>query len=506
MTSLAQLLAQRATTDATAPAVIEEDATLTWADLDRLSRQMSAHLRTRGVGPGDRVALHCGNSAAFLVAWFGIANLGAIAVTLNIGLVGDGLTYALGQSDPALLVIPEDSAERHAADIAAVRFPLGVLSFVGKSALFAAIAAETPDPVWDGPGSDPLTIIYTSGTTGNPKGVLSSHTAYVESGRRMAEVLDLSRDDRCMVFLPLFHANPQYYAVMSALHTGCSLILRPKFSAGGLFDDARRFGATLFTFVGTVLSMLAARRPEGDTDHRVTRCVGGGTTAELCELMQTRFGIRVHELYGMTETAGWASANRADTYRTGSCGHVRDDLEVAIVDEGDTPVPTGETGEIVIRPRAPFRILLGYWANAEATQKASRNFWFHTGDLGRFDDDGYLYFIGRGNDIIRRGGENISPAALEAAVLDLPGVRDAAAVGVPDAIMGEEIKLCLVTDPGFAADDLPARLRGRVPDFMIPRYLQFLPEIPRTQTEKIRRNLLQANTDGITDLRPPPKP
>ena len=503
MTTLAQLLAHRATANGTAPAVIEEDATLTWAELDHLSRQMSAHLRARGVGPGDRVALHCGNSAAFLVAWFGIANLGAIAVTLNTGLVGDGLAYALGQSEPALLIIPDASARTHATEIAATRFPLGVLSFADKPALFAMIEAETPDPAWDGPGADPLTIIYTSGTTGNPKGVLSSHTAYVESGRRMAEVLSLTPEDRCMVFLPLFHANPQYYAVMSALHSGCSLILRPKFSAGGLFDDARRFGATLFTFVGTVLSMLAARRPEGDTDHLVTRCVGGGTTAELCALMQHRFGVRVHELYGMTETAGWASANRAEDYRAGSCGRVRDDLELAVVDEGDSPVPTGETGEIVIRPRDPFRILLGYWANADATQKASRNFWFHTGDLGRFDEDGYLYFVGRGNDIIRRGGENISPAALEAAVLDLPGIEDAAAVAVPDAIMGEEIKLCLVATPGFSPADLPARLCGRVPDFMIPRYVQLLTHIPRTQTEKIRRNLLQANTDGVTDLRPP---
>jgi crotonobetaine/carnitine-CoA ligase len=317
----------------------------------------------------------------------------------------------------------------------------------------------------------------------------------------MAEVLEATEEDRIMVFLPLFHANPQMYAVMTALETGCALILRPKLSVSRFFEDARRFGATLFTYVGTVLAMLTSRVREEVRDHSIRACVGGGCPADIWRAMEERFGIVPRELYGMTEVGGWVSANRPGASRPGSVGPIRPDVEVAVLGPDDRPVLPGARGEIAVRPKAPNTILLGYWRNERASWEASRNLWFHTGDAGKFDEDGYLYFLGRTTEIIRRGGENISPTELETVLLDHPDVEDAAVVGVPDAIWGEEIKAVLVSRRAFEPRDLHRFLDGRVPAYMMPRYVQFVETIARTETQKIQRKALRDNPLGVVDLR-----
>jgi crotonobetaine/carnitine-CoA ligase len=203
----------------------------------------------------------------------------------------------------------------------------------------------------------------------------------------------------------------------------------------------------------------------------------------------------------MTEVGGWVTGNSAKDYRLGSCGKTRPDVEVEIFDEHDRPVPAGTAGEIVVRSREPFTLLLGYWANAEATWASSRNFWFHTGDAGTKDEDGFLYFLGRLKEIIRRGGENISPFELETALLFHPDIADAAVVGVPDAIFGEEIKVVVVAKRTFEPQEIPAFLKGRVPAYMFPRYVQFVSTIPKTETQKIQRRQLQESTAGTIDLK-----
>lgn len=500
MATLSTMLEARVRETPDAVAVETDDAVLSWGELWDHARRLSSHLHSLGIGAGDRVALVCGNSAGYLVAWFAIANVGAATVTVNTGLVGDGLRYGLAQSRPKLVLIEAALHARMEQDIAPIADSLSLLVFDGDRDLFAIAGKHEPAPVHTGSGAEPLTIVYTSGTTGLPKGVVNCHTGYIESGRLMVEALGITAPDRIMVVLPLFHANPQIYAVMSAVLTGCTLLIRPKFSVSRFFDDARAFRATMFTYVGTILAMLVARVPEGDRNHMMTRCVGGGCAAEAWRKLRADFGIDAYELYGMSETAGWVSANSTTAYRYGTCGKVRDDIELAVVDDGDRPVPIGTSGEIVIRPRQPFRILLGYWDNPAATQEASRNFWFHTGDVGQLDADGFLSFLGRRKEIIRKGGENISPAELEGVILDFEPIEDAAVVAVPDPIFGDEIKACIVVRRPFQAEELIRFLEPRVARFMLPRYLQFLDRIPRTETEKIQRNLLQEDTKNVLDL------
>jgi crotonobetaine/carnitine-CoA ligase len=499
MTVLSRKLAERARLDGSSVALISDEGTMTWGELASLSFRLSAHLRSRGVRKGDHVTLLCGNRPAYLVCWFAVANLGAVAVTVNTGLVGDSLHYVLRQSGSSFLLVENSLHSTMAKEIVSMESGCGILRFDGENDLRGLLETQAEDAVYEGSGSDPLTIVYTSGTTGLPKGVLNCHQAYLESGRRLVEALQITAADRIMIVLPLFHANPQVYAVMSALETGCALIIRPKFSASRIFDEARMFDATMFTYVGTILAMVAARIPDGDRNHNVTRCVGGGCSPEVWKKMQDGFGIAPHELYGMSETAGWASCNSVEDYRIGSCGKVRDDMELAIVDDKDNIVAHGQVGEIVLRPRQPFRLLVGYWDNPEAMLEASRNFWFHTGDVGRFDEDGFLYFLGRSKEIIRKGGENISPAQLEGAILQFDKVEDAAVVAMPDPIFGDEIKACVVSRSRFTVAELHAHLGTRVPGFMLPRYLQFVDEIPRTETEKIKRKPLQDNDREVID-------
>jgi acyl-coenzyme A synthetase/AMP-(fatty) acid ligase len=202
----------------------------------------------------------------------------------------------------------------------------------------------------------------------------------------------------------------------------------------------------------------------------------------------------------MTEVGGWVTGNHHARYRFGSCGDERPDVEVRIADALDNEVPAGASGEILVRPRDSFRLLLGYYNNPVATAEAMRNLWFHTGDLGRRDSDGFLYFLGRMKEIVRRGGENISPFEIETEMLRHPQVHDAAVVGVPDPIWGEEIKAVLVTEPGFDPRSLRDFLAPRIAAFMLPRYVQITDGIPRTETHKIQRRFLQENKDAVIDL------
>jgi acyl-CoA synthetase (AMP-forming)/AMP-acid ligase II len=471
----------------------------TYAEICSLSRKFAAQLRGRGVEKGDHVALIAGNSAAFLVAWFGINAVGAVAVCLNDQLMGDSIDYLVGQSDSSLIVADAEWLTTKRQHLCEARAELGSITIDDDDFLRqldsypeAEIAPLLPHDI--------CTILYTSGTTGRPKGVMCAHGGYAATGQESARILELTREDRIFVYLPLYHTNPQTYAVMSALAVGASLAVRPRFSATSFFVDAAKLKATGCTFVGTVLAILAARYPEPVRSHSMRFAIGGGTTRELAHTIEERFGFKVHELYGMTEVGGWVSGSTAADHKLGANGRVRSDMQVQIVDEEDNPVTTGERGEIVVRPLQSNRILLGYYNKPEEFAKASRNFWFHTGDVGSFDTDGYLYFHGRTKELIRRGGEMISPQELELHLRKIPGVSDCAIVGVTDAIMGEEVKAVVVATQEFDLCEVRRGLADKVPSYMLPRYAERVDSIPRTQTEKILRRELQYIDGRVVDL------
>jgi crotonobetaine/carnitine-CoA ligase len=221
------------------------------------------------------------------------------------------------------------------------------------------------------------------------------------------------------------------------------------------------------------------------------------------ETVGARFGIEVHELYGMTETGGMVSINTRARKRFGSVGRPRDDFDVAILGPDDHRLPVERTGEIAVRPKLPYVMTTDYYNKPAETLDAMRNLWFHTGDVGRFDADGFLYFEGRTKELIRRAGEMISPVEIELAALRHPRIADCAAVGVKDPLLEEEIKLAVVPQGQIDAAEIVAFLRKILQKHMLPRYIEFVSEIPKTATQKVQRFKLTDISDRTVDLNAP---
>jgi crotonobetaine/carnitine-CoA ligase len=500
---IAALLEAAAADAGERPFIVTDGAAHTYGAVALSARRFAAELAGRGIVRGDHVALIADNSAAFVVAWFACAAVGAVAVTLNTQLVGDGLSYALRRSDAKLIVADRAWIDAKFAAVAADGLALPLVPIEGEADFLARLAGGREHEPVAVSADEPFTILFTSGTTGRPKGVVNGHGAYVATGRATVKALGLGPDDRIMAFLPFFHVNPQMMAVMPALCARASVALRPRFSAAAFFDDARRFGATGFTYVGTVLSILTARHRDEQRDHRMRFCYGGGAPLDVWTAIEQRFGVRVYEAWGMTEAGCVTTANTVDDYRFGTCGRAREDIEVRIFDADDREVPPGTPGEIVVRPRRPGVILSGYYNQPDVYVASIRNLWFHTGDCGSLDADGYLSFHGRYKELIRRGGEMVSPVEIETVLRTMPGVSDCAVVGVADAIMGEEIKAAIVAEPGVDAPAVRAFLTGRIAPFMLPRYVEVVTAIPKTETEKIQRHKLQYLDERVHDLAAP---
>lgn len=502
---ITDLLARNAAAHPDRVFVVTDAGDWSFGELDAATRRFGAALQARGIAPGDHVALIAGNSAGFLVAWFGINLAGAVAVTINTQLVGEGLAYVVGQSEAKLVVADRAFLAARGAAGQGAFLGIPLLELADDAALLAGGDGGAELQPVRLPPLSPATMMYTSGTTGLPKGVVNSHAAYLAAGAGIVSALGFRPGDRCMVVLPLFHANPQMYAVMSALEVGYALILREKFSASSFFADARRFRATCFTYVGTILSILAARHGE-DRDHALRFCTGGGAPEKVWREVEQRFGIAVRELYGMTEIGGFVSINTEGATRIGSCGRLRPDMDVRIVDAEDEEVPAGAQGEIVVRPLAPGIILSGYWRQPDKMAEACRNLWFHTGDRGHIDTDGYLHFHGRIKELIRRGGEMVSPVEIETVLRKMPGVADCAVVGIEDAVLGQEIKVLVVPEAApLAPAAILAFLDGRLPAFMIPRYIEFAATVPKTETEKVQRHKIAYVDARVHDMASTPR-
>ena len=475
---------------------------ITYGQMADMVSAYAERLQTLGVSKGSRVALLCGNRPAFLVSWFAISELGAISVPLNTGLVGEGLKYTLVQSEAQVLIIEPELYQAKKGDIDAIGDALRkeiiepAMEVPPTAKVARHLLSDNPEPL------SANSILYTSGTTGLPKGAVLPHQAYVSAGVDMVQSLDLQADDRIMVFLPLFHANPQMYAVTSTLQAGATLVLLPKFSASRFFDDAIAYAATGFTFVGTVLSIIEKQHAGERRDHQLKWCVGGGAPARVWNEIETRFNIQVRELYGMTETGGWVTMNTSNQTRTGSVGRPRNGVEIAIRDPEGNVLPVGEKGEITASSSVNGMFFTEYWNNPDSTASTLKQGWLYTGDRGYLDQEGYLYFDGRVKELIRRGGEMIAPTEIEQQLLKHPAIKDCAIMGVPDEIMGEEVKAVLVATETVEPATLQEFLAGRIPGYMVPRFFAFVDAIPKTETQKIKRHELASLNAQTIDARP----
>ncbi len=481
------------------------DQAFTYAETDRLSDRCACGFVHLGVGKGDKISLMLPNCPDFIHLWFGAAKIGAVEVPINTSYKGEFLRHIVDQSDSRVLVVDGQYLER----LLLIQDDLRVLEKVvvvgecpketlGALRIPAVSFAEflaAPEAALDVEilPSDDQSIIYTSGTTGLSKGAIGPHMFWIVVAERLLEIRQGTADDVFYTFMPLYHFNAQVLTVLTTVVAGAQMVLSDKFSASGFWDDIRRYGATQFNYLGAVMPILAKQpeRPD-DLDNPARIALGAGCPPGVMEEVERRFGITCMEGFGMTEI-GIPIHVRLDDRRPGSCGKPLDIYEIRLVDDQDEEVPVGEPGEIVFRPREPFTMMSGYYNMADKTLEAYRNLWFHSGDLGRQDEDGYYYFVDRKKDALRRRGENISSFEVERAINTHPAVLESAAVAVKSELAEDEVKICVVLKPGatLAPEELMRYADERMPYFAVPRFVEFMDSLPKTPTERVQKFLLK---------------
>ncbi len=481
---------------------------ISYAEMHVRSNSVANALHERGIRKGDTVAVMLGNGAEFLYVWFGLAKLGAVMVPINTANRGDSLAYILHHSDSRLIFL--DPRHRQTIDAVRARVP-GLEHLVEVPAADASPSARATFAAWieaadrlkvddelgDG---DVMAINYTSGTTGPPKGAMIPHGMYPLVGAAYASWVDATPDSVIYTCLPLFHANAQGLSTAGALAADCALALGDGFSATRFWDDCRRYGAHVFNYVGGMIPILMKQpaRPD-DADNPVRIAWGAAAPRDIWRAFEERFGLTIVEGYGTTEDS-IPLTNLPTSCRMGSIGVPTHLAEVAIVDAEDRPLAAGQVGEIVVRPRVAYSMMLGYYKMPDETLRRARNLWWHSGDLGSTDADGYFYFVDRAKDCIRRRGENISTFDLEKVVNRHPAVLESAALGVPSDVGEEDVKIVVRCRPGASvtAEDLVRFVEEEVPYFAVPRYVEFVDDFPKTPTERIRKHLLKEKP--ITDV------
>ncbi len=500
---LRYLLEKRAALTPDAPyAVFDAGAWWSYAETLRQTRRAAAGLQALGVAQHDKVLIALPNGPDALRVWFGANYLGAAAVPVNLAYKGGLLERVVTNSEATVLVTTPDFAAR-LADVDRGRLstvvvfgdapaPLPGLRVVDGGALDNA--GDNPAPPAEAiKPFDLQCIIYTSGTTGPSKGVMCSYLHLHTAGRA---VYFMTRDDRYMVNLPMYHVSGVLPCMMM-MALGGSVAIVERFRTDEFWATIARTQTTFVILLGVMTRYLLSRPPAAEERGSTLRHIIVQPFDPDALLLRERFGFDVYTSFNMTEIS-LPIVSGPNPTAVGACGKAREGVEVRIVDDYDCEVPVGEIGELIIRTDQPWSMNHGYYREPEATARAWRNGWFHTGDGFRRDADGNYYFVDRLKDTIRRRGENISSFEVEAEVMGHPAVREAAAVAVKSEISESEVLVVVSLQPGASLDpvDLIDFLRPRLPYFMIPRYVRVLDELPKTPTQKIEKHVLRAT--GLT--------
>jgi carnitine-CoA ligase len=466
-------------------------------------RKVAASLQALGVRQDDFVPSWLPNGPHAIVVWFALNYIGAVYVPVNISYRGRLLAHVIKNSGAKLMIADARLAERLGeVETAAVETLVAVsgdapsglkgIRCLPEDALSAASGEPTDPPRAIMPW-DTHAIIYTSGTTGPSKGVLSSYRHLAATTQALDTV---TSKDRALVNLPLFHVGGTS-GVYRMLYRGGSIALVEAFQTDTFWDTVRKTGTTTMTLLGAMIPFLMKAPPTArDRDHTLRQAIMVPLAEDAAEFT-ARFGVDIYTVFNMTEiSCPILSVKNPDVAKT--CGKVRAGFEARVVDENDMEVPHGTVGELMVRADEPWTMNHGYNANPEATARAWRNGWFHTGDAFRKDAAGNFFFVDRMKDAIRRRGENISSFEVETEIGAHPKIRETAVVGVPSEFGEDEVMAIVAPVPGAELDpvELISFLTPRLPHFMVPRYIRFMNDLPKTPTQKVEKHVLRA--EGIT--------
>jgi acyl-CoA synthetase (AMP-forming)/AMP-acid ligase II len=474
---------------------------------DRITALRTAYAAA-GYGHGHRVGLLLGSRPSFWLHWFALDGLGVSVVPIGADLRSTELEYLVGHSGIALAVAPQ-------ANHAALR---QAAAAAGRSMPVAGIDNDLPAA----PFAPPLTgqavgvrtecaLLYTSGTTGRPKGCILPNRYFLRVGQWYSGIGGLAElhrgSERMLTPLPLVHMNAMAYSTMAMAMTGGCLIALDRFHPKSWWDSVRHSQATVVHYLGVMPALLMQAAPGADDRrHQVRFGFGAGVDGNLHAPFEERFGFPLLEAWAMTETGAGAViiANREPRLVGTRCfGRESEDVEVMLIDEDGRQVSADQPGELLVRhagddPRDGF--FAGYLGDEAATEEAWAGGWFHTGDIVSRDADGYLHFVDRRKNLIRRSGENISAAEVESVLLRHPQVQAAAVAAVPDAVRGEEVLACVVSEtvgPGadarrVAANDIVAWCLSQLAYYKAPGYVAFVDALPLTTAQKLQRAELGA--------------
>ena len=528
-TTVGQLLARRLDRDAEGPYLDVCGTVLTAGEVDATARRLAAALTELGVAPGDRVATLVENSAEATLAWWGAVTAGAIAVPINTAYKGEYLRHQLADSGSRVVVVEADLASR----VVAVADQIDTLDHVvvidgsdtdpdsdpdlghahGLTGVTThrwsdLLGADGTGPTVDVHPSDLATFIYTGGTTGPSKGCMLSHNYHEALTRQIGICWERSAEDVVWTPLPLFHFNAITTAVLGPLVWGGRAAIYRRFSVSNFWPEMNRVGATITSTLGTMAYLLAhdVDRPEqprsGAPEANTTlRLMGAAPMpVEVDDVIRSRFGVTTFSgAYGVTEASliSWQPSGVRN--RPNAAGVVNDEyFDVRIFDDDDGEVGPDVEGEIVIRPKRPEVMFAGYWGRPEATVETSRNWWYHTGDIGRIDADRYLYFVDRKADYLRRRGENISSFEVERVLMGHGALADVAVHAVPSELTEDDLKLTATVAEGATVteEELFRWCIDQLPYFALPRYIEFRAELPRSPVGRVLKRELRA--EGVT--------
>ena len=501
---------------------------LTAASVTECTRRLGGALVALGTVKHDRVATLIENSAPALLAWFGAVGNGRISVPINTAYKGEYLRHQLNDSRARVLFVAQsllhrladivsdlphlehvvvvDDGDNGDDDATEAAPSLGRLRLHAWEELLAADLQPSKDPVRP---SDLATFIYTGGTTGLSKGCMLSHNYHEALARQIGICWGRTADDVVWTPLPLYHFNALTTVVIGTLVYGGRGAIYRRFSVSQFWPEMNRVGATITSSLGTMAYLLAhdVDRPEmphsgtSEANTSLRTLAAAPMPPEVDHVIRSRFGVETFSgAYGVTEASliSWQPPRTKN--RPNAAGVVNDDyFDVRIFDEEDNELPAGNDGEIVLRPKRPHVMFEGYWANPEATVTTSSNWWYHTGDIGRIDEDRYLYFVDRKADYLRRRGENIASFEIERILMGHGALADVAAHAVPSALTEDDLKITATVKEGatLTEEELFGWCVDRLPYFALPRYIEFRASLPRSPVGRVLKRELR--TEGVTE-------
>lgn len=483
--------------------LMQESTCRTYAEVETLTNSYARGLESLGVGPGDAVVTMMTNSLELVYATLGIVKLGAFCVPVDTSFKLESLARAVSRSRARVMVVDAALAGRlgpvwNELDLSHIVVHGGEMPEpLAGSALHDLRSFEGFDggslPV-DVDYRDTAGVLWSSGTTGLPKGIVVPHFTWLYNITHLNKARDVRDGDVFHNVLPMHHAAAWVMNVYAALQSGNAVGIDPSFSVSNYWDRVRHYGASQIATIGAMQMFLwnAPPRPD-DADNPARRAYMTPLPADLVRPFCERFGLEdALQSSGQTEVMGWSFCDsRRPQWQPGSAGLPREDFDLVLLDDSDQAVPVGEVGEICIRPKVPYSLFAGYYNDSDATVRAFRNLWYHSGDLGRFDESGELYFVDRKADFMRYKGRNISSMEVEGYVRQHPAVHEVAVHGVRSQELAseDEVKACVVLRPGAeaTAEDIARFVNERAPYYMVPRYIELYADLPRTPTGKVQK-------------------